>query len=126
VEKAQKAEVELLRKQRDLDDAKRELDLTIEKRIQDGLLEVRSKAKREAEEALELRVREKDETIASMKQKIEELKRKAEQGAPRIGATAGLRSSATTSAPPRPTSRSSSARCCPKASKASLWSTASG
>jgi len=77
---AQAAQAELLRKQRELDDARRELDLTIEKRVQDGLTEVRAQAKREAEEGLRLRVAEKDQTIASMQQKIEELKQKAEQG----------------------------------------------
>jgi hypothetical protein len=34
---AQKAQVELIRKQRELDDAKREIDLTVEKRVQEGL-----------------------------------------------------------------------------------------
>ena len=31
---AQKAQADLIRKQRELDDAKREMDLTIEKRVQ--------------------------------------------------------------------------------------------
>jgi hypothetical protein len=39
---AQKAQAELIKKQRELDDAKRELELTVEKRVQDGLTEVRS------------------------------------------------------------------------------------
>jgi len=77
---AQAAQAELIRKQRELDDAKREFDLTVEKRVQDNLTEVRAQAKREAEESLRLRVAEKDQTIASMQQKIEELKQKAEQG----------------------------------------------
>jgi hypothetical protein len=77
---AQAAQAELIRKQRELDDAKREFDLTVEKRVQDNLGEVRAQAKREAEESLRLRVAEKDQTIASMQQKIEELKQKAEQG----------------------------------------------
>jgi len=77
---AQKAQAELIKKQRALDDAKRELELTIEKRVQDGLTEVRSQAKREAEEGLKLKVMEKDQTITSMQKTIEELKQKAEQG----------------------------------------------
>jgi len=77
---AQQAQAELLRKQRELDDAKRELELTVEKRVQDALGEARAQAKREAEEGLKLRVMEKDQTIASMQLTIEELKRKAEQG----------------------------------------------
>ena len=77
---AQKAQAELIRKQRELDDAKRELELTVEKRVQDGLTEVRSQAKKEAEDGLRLKVMEKDQTITSMQKTIEELKQKAEQG----------------------------------------------
>lgn len=81
---AQKAQAELIKKQRELDDAKRELELTVEKRVQDGLAEVRNSAKREAEEGLKLKVMEKDQTIVSMQQKIEELKQKAEQGSQQL------------------------------------------
>ena len=81
---AQKAQAELLKKQRELDDARRELDLTVEKRVQEGLTEVRSQAKREAEEGLRLTVLEKEQTIASMQKKIEELKQKAEQGSQQL------------------------------------------
>jgi hypothetical protein len=81
---AQNAQAELIKKQRELDDAKRELELTVEKRVQDGLTEVRQLAKREAEEGLKLKVMEKDQTIASMQQKIEELKQKAEQGSQQL------------------------------------------
>ena len=81
---AQKAQAELIKKQRELDDAKRELELTVEKRVQEGLTEVRTQAKREAEEGLKLKVLEKDQTIASMQQKIEELKQKAEQGSQQL------------------------------------------
>jgi hypothetical protein len=81
---AQKAQAELIKKQRELDDAKRELELTVETRVQEGLSEVRSQAKREAEEGLKLKVMEKDQTIASMQQKIEELKQKAEQGSQQL------------------------------------------
>lgn len=81
---AQKAQAELIRKQRELDDARREMDLTIEKRVQESLADVRQKAKVEAEEALKLRVLEKEEQIASMQRQIEDLKRKAEQGSQQL------------------------------------------
>lgn len=81
---AQQAQAELIKKQRELDDAKRELELTVEKRVQEGLGDVREKAKREAEEGLKLKVMEKDQTIASMQQKIEELKQRAEQGSQQL------------------------------------------
>ncbi len=81
---AQKAQAEVIRKQRELDDAKRELDLTVEKRIQEGLTVVREQARKEAEEQLKLKVMEKEQTIASMQKQIEELKRKAEQGSQQL------------------------------------------
>jgi len=77
---AQNAQAEVIRKQRELDDAKREMDLTIEKRIQEGLVEARGQARKEAEEELRLKVSEKEQTIQSMAKQIEDLKRRAEQG----------------------------------------------
>lgn len=81
---AQQAQADLIRKQRELDDAKREMNLTIQKQVQAELGTVREKAKREVEEALTLRVREKEEQIASMARQIEDLKRKAEQGSQQL------------------------------------------
>lgn len=81
---AQNAQAELIKKQRELDDAKRELELTVATRVQEDLSEVRTQAKREAEEGLKLKVAEKDLTIVSMQKKIEELKQKAEQGSQQV------------------------------------------
>jgi hypothetical protein len=81
---AQKAQADLLRKQRELDDAKRELELTVEKRVQAGLATTRQQAKKEAEDGLKLKVMEKEQTIASMQKQIEELKQKAEQGSQQL------------------------------------------
>ncbi|MCG3132009.1 MAG: hypothetical protein FLDDKLPJ_02819 [Phycisphaerae bacterium] len=81
---AQKAQAELIRKQRELDDARREMDLTIEKRVQESLGATREQAKKEAEESLRLKVAEKEHTIASMQKQIEELKRRAEQGSQQL------------------------------------------
>ena len=81
---AQQAQAELIRKQHELDDAKREINLTVEKRVQAVLTSERDKAKLEAEEGLKLRLAEKEEKIASMQRQVEELKRKAEQGSERL------------------------------------------
>ncbi|OHB72617.1 MAG: hypothetical protein A2W17_02325 [Planctomycetes bacterium RBG_16_41_13] len=81
---AQKAQAEVLRRQRELDDEKREFDLTVEKRIQEGLATVREQAHKEAEDQLKFKVLEKEQTIASMQKQIEELKRKADQGSQQL------------------------------------------
>jgi hypothetical protein len=81
---AQRAQADLIRKQRELDDAKREMDLTIQKQVQADLGAVRDQAKQEAEAALTLRVREKEEQIASMQRQIEDSRRKAEQGSQQL------------------------------------------
>jgi hypothetical protein len=81
---AQKAQVEVIKKERELDDAKRELELTIEKRVQADLGAAREKAKMEAEEELKLKVMEKDQTITAMQKQIEDLKRRAEQGSQQL------------------------------------------
>ncbi len=81
---AQKAQADLIRQKRELDDAKRELELTVEKRVQDGLSATREQAKKEAEESLKLKVMEAEQTIASMQTQIEELKRRAEQGSQQL------------------------------------------
>jgi hypothetical protein len=81
---AQKAQAELIKKQRELDDAKRELELTVEKRVQNGLAEIRTLAKKEAEDEQKLKVMEKEQTIAAMQKQIEDLRRRAEQGSQQL------------------------------------------
>ena len=46
---AQKAQADLIRKERELDDARREIELTVEKQVQSSLLAVGETAKREAD-----------------------------------------------------------------------------
>lgn len=81
---AQKAQADVIRRQRELDDAKRELELTVQKRVHADLSAERDKAKKEAEEELKLKVMEKDQTITAMQRQIEELKRRAEQGSQQL------------------------------------------
>jgi len=81
---AQKVQAELIKKQRELDDAKRELELTVEKRVQAGLEGVRDQDRKEAEEGLKLKVMEKEQTITSMQKQIEDLKRRADQGSQQL------------------------------------------
>ena len=81
---AQKAQADMLRKERQLEDAKREVELTVEKKVQANLSAVRDKAKLEAEDALKAKVAEKETQIAGMQRQIEELRRKAEQGSQQL------------------------------------------
>ena len=81
---AQKAQAEVTRKQRELEDAKRELELTVAKRVQAELDAACDKAKKDAEEELKLKVLEKEQTIMSMQRQIEDLKRRAEQGSQQL------------------------------------------
>lgn len=81
---AQKAQAELMKKQRELDDAKREMELTIEKRVQASLFEARNQARKESDEENKLKVMEKEQTIAAMQKQIEDLKRRAEQGSQQL------------------------------------------
>ncbi|HWE02242.1 MAG TPA: DUF2130 domain-containing protein [Tepidisphaeraceae bacterium] len=81
---AQQAQAEVIRQRRELDDAKREMELTIEKGIQEKLAKVKESARKEADESLGLKVFEKEQIIQTMQRQIEELKRKAEQGSQQL------------------------------------------
>jgi hypothetical protein len=77
---AQKAQADMLKKQRDLDEKLREADLTVQKRVQDELSAIHIKARKDAEEVFLLKVAEKDKQLADMSRTVEDLRRKAEQG----------------------------------------------
>lgn len=81
---AQAQEAALLKKERELDEKTRELELSVQKQVNAALDEVRARAKQEADEAAALKVKERDTQIASMQQKIDELKQKAEQGSQQL------------------------------------------
>ena len=81
---AQKAQSDALRKQRELDDATRELELTVEKRVNEGLLVTREQARRDVEGELSMKLAEREQTITSMQKQIEELRRRAEQGSQQL------------------------------------------
>ncbi|MFL6464902.1 MAG: DUF2130 domain-containing protein [Bryobacteraceae bacterium] len=81
---AQKTQAECLQKERALEDERRELEVTVEKRVQEGLSVVRTQARQEAEEQLKLKIFEKELTISSMQKQIEDLRRRAEQGSQQL------------------------------------------
>lgn len=77
---AQKAQAEFLRKERAMEDAKREMALTIEKQVTAGIAAARTAT----EESVKMKVLERDAKIADLTKHIEELKQKAEQGDQRL------------------------------------------
>jgi hypothetical protein len=81
---AQKAQAEAVRKERELAEARRELDLTIEKRVAESQAAIQARAKAEAEGELLLKVQEREQTIFAMQKQIEELKKKSEQGSQQL------------------------------------------
>jgi hypothetical protein len=81
---AQQAQADMLRKQRELDDARREVDLSVEKKVQESLSAVREQARIDAEEGLKSRLSEKELQITGMQRQIEDLRRKAEQGSQQL------------------------------------------
>ena len=70
---AQKAQANLLQRQRELEDEKREMDLQVETRVQESLSDIRHKAKQEAEDALKFTIVDKEEQIASMQRQLNDL-----------------------------------------------------
>jgi hypothetical protein len=77
---AQQAHAETLRKQRELDEKTRELEVTIEKRVQASQVGLVAKARQDATDELKSQVLQKDTQIESLGRAVEELKRKLEQG----------------------------------------------
>lgn len=80
LEQSVKERAALKRRERELDEQKREIELTVESRVNESIQQIRSKAQDDAEDKLRLKMTEKDQTIASMRNQIEILQRKAEQG----------------------------------------------
>jgi hypothetical protein len=81
---AQRAQAEVIRRERQIAEEKRQMELTIEKRVSASVNEMRVKARQEVEDELKLKVSEKDQVIQSMTRQIEELRRKAEQGSQQL------------------------------------------
>ena len=77
---AQRAQAEAEKAKRELAEQKRELDLTVERRISEGTAAIRASARTEAEEAQRLKLAERDQLVATMTRQVEDLQRRLEQG----------------------------------------------
>ncbi|CAI3949530.1 DUF2130 domain-containing protein [Commensalibacter papalotli (ex Botero et al. 2024)] len=80
LQEAQQTQADFMKKQRELEDQKRELELTVEKRVQENVQAIHEKARKEIEESFQYKISENELKMQSMQRKIEELKQKAEQG----------------------------------------------
>ncbi len=81
---AQKAQAEFRQKERELEDAKREMALNVQKGISAGLDSERAKGEAGSRRSAKSSREGKREQIASMAKQIEDLKRKAEQGSQQL------------------------------------------
>ncbi len=81
---ARQEQVKAIKLQTTLEDTKRDMNLTIENRVNSAVAiasrAIRDTTKAEAEQGMKLKVTEKEEQLAGMTRQIDELKRRAEQG----------------------------------------------
>jgi hypothetical protein len=80
LQEAQKAEIDIRKRARELEDQKRELDITLARKLDEEREKIRETAKKEAVEERALKEAEKDKLIGDLTRQIAELKRKSEQG----------------------------------------------
>lgn len=80
IKDSEKKELDILKRERDLDDRERTIKLETERTLAKERKKVWDEASVKALEEHQLKDREKDEQLKDMRKQIEELKRKAEQG----------------------------------------------
>lgn len=81
---AQRLQAAAIKRERELADKERALDLTIEQRVSDERRTIIANAERSARETFQLEVDARELTISQMKTKIEELQQKAMQGSQQL------------------------------------------
>lgn len=81
---AQQAHADVIKKGRELDDAKREINLSVQKKVQESLNAVRETTKAEVEVAMTAIISKKETQLIGMQRQIEDLRRKAEQGSQQL------------------------------------------
>jgi len=81
---AQLAQADYTRKQRELDDERRKLELTIEQRVSEASARLREQAQQQAGDEFRLKLAEAERTITVLQEQAEVLKRKADQGSQQL------------------------------------------
>jgi len=80
LDQAQKAELDIRKRARELEDEKREVDLTVARKMDEERHKIRDQAKKEATDERSLKEAEKDKVIDDLRKQITDWQRKAEQG----------------------------------------------
>lgn len=80
LKKAQAEELALRKQQRELEQKTEELELTVQRKLDEERKKITEEAQRKAAEAQELKMREKDDLVASLRKQMEDMQRKMEQG----------------------------------------------
>lgn len=80
LETARESELELRRKARELEEAQKDFDLTLQRQLDQERAKIRETAKKEVDEERNLKDAEKEKLIGDLKRQIDDMKRKAEQG----------------------------------------------
>lgn len=76
----QAAELELRRERQKLSDEKEQLELTVQRRVDEERDKVRDQTRRERDEEYRLKMAEKEKVITDMQKQLDEARRRAEQG----------------------------------------------
>ncbi len=80
LKRAQAEELSLRRQQRELEQEKEALELTVQRKLDEERKKIAAEAQRTAAEAQELKMREKDDLVGSLRKQVEDMQRKMEQG----------------------------------------------
>ncbi len=80
LKKAEDAELDLRKKQREIEDRERKMELEMQRKLDEERGRIRQVAQEEFEDSHKLKLAEKDKMLDDMKRRLEDMKRKAEQG----------------------------------------------
>ena len=80
LDEAQRNELDLRRQRRDLEERQRQMQLEVDRKLDEERKQIRDAATKELAEEYRLKEAEKEQQLAAMRRQIDDLKRKAEQG----------------------------------------------
>jgi hypothetical protein len=84
LQELQKKELELMRERNSLEERTRNIELEIEKRLLENKKQIETDVSQREKDLFDLRLKEKETQLESMKKTIEDLKRKSEQGSTQL------------------------------------------